>query len=296
MPEKNQRIGHLLLAIVVLTWGANYGIIKLAFQDFSPVLFGATRFTLSGLLVLAITYKWEKGVSIQKKDFWKVAWVGLLGIGLYQVLWSVGLNLTSASNSALILSTTPLWGALYVHLVEKESVRKRRYLYMLVSLFGVMLVILKPTVRLYFSPDTFAGDLLTLIAAFCAAIFLSVWSKPLLKIYSPLRLMGYCMMIGSLVLWLSVPFLATPVSLNQVGAASWWALGYAIFLPGIIGHVSYYGGIERLGVTRSMVYLNFIPLWAILFNYLLLGEKIFPQQILGGILILLSTHRVLRGS
>jgi drug/metabolite transporter (DMT)-like permease len=67
-------------------------------------------------------------------------------------------------------------------------------------------------------------------------------------------------------------------------------------MPGIIGHVSYYGGIERLGVTRSMVYLNFIPLWAILFNYLLLGEKIFPQQILGGILILLSTHRVLRGS
>jgi drug/metabolite transporter (DMT)-like permease len=108
--------------------------------------------------------------------------------------------------------------------------------------------------------------------------------------------MGYCMMIGSLVLWLAVPFLATPVALNEVGAKSWWALGYAIFLPGIIGHVSYYGGIERLGVTRSMVYLYFIPLWAILFNYLLLGEKIFPQQILGGILILLSTHRVLRGS
>jgi drug/metabolite transporter (DMT)-like permease len=291
-----QQIGHLLLTIVVLTWGANYGIIKSAFQDFSPVLFGAIRFTLCGLLVLLITFKWEKGVSIQKKDFWKVAWVGLLGIGVYQVLWSVGLNLTSASNSALILSTTPLWGALYVHLVEKESVTRKQYLYMLVSLFGVVLVILKPTARLHFSLDTLTGDLLTLIAAFCAAIFLSVWSKPLLKIYSPLRLMGYCMMIGSLVLWLSVPFLATPVSLNQVGAGSWWALGYAIFLPGIIGHVSYYGGIERLGVTRSMVYLYFIPLWAILFNYLLLGEKIFPQQILGGILILLSTHRVLRGS
>jgi drug/metabolite transporter (DMT)-like permease len=296
MPEKNQQIGHLLLTIVVLTWGANYGIIKSAFQDFSPVLFGAIRFTLCGLLVLAITYKWEKGVSIQKKDFWKVAWVGLLGIGLYQVLWSVGLNLTSASNSALILSTTPLWGALYVHLVEKESVTRKQYLYMLVSLFGVVLVILKPTARLHFSLDTLTGDLLTLIAAFCAAIFLSVWSKPLLKIYSPLRLMGYCMMIGSLVLWLAVPFLSIPVALNQVGAKSWWALGYAVFLPGIIGHVSYYGGIERLGVTRSMVYLYFIPLWAILFNYLLLGEKIFPQQILGGILILLSTHRVLRGS
>lgn len=296
MPEKNQQIGHLLLTIVVLTWGANYGIVKSAFQDLSPILFGAIRFTLCGLLVLATTYKWEKGVSIQKKDFWKVAWVGILGIGIYQALWSVGLNLTSASNSALILSTTPIWGALYVHLVEKESVRKKQYFFMMISLFGVILVILKPTARLHFSLDTLTGDLLTLIAAFCAAVFLSVWSKPLLKIYSPLRLMGYCMMIGSLVLWLAVPFLATPVAFNKVGAASWRALAYAIILPGIIGHVSYYGGIEKLGVTRSMVYLYLIPLWAILFNYLWMGEKVFPQQILGGLFILLGVHSALRRS
>jgi drug/metabolite transporter (DMT)-like permease len=294
MPEKNQQIGHLLLVIVVLTWGANYGIVKSAFEDLPPVLFGAIRFTLCGLLVLLVTYKWEKGISIQKKDLGRVAWVGILGIGVYQILWSVGLNLTSASNSALILTTTPLWGALYVHLIEKESVGKRQYLFMLVSLFGVVLVIMKPTARLHFSLDTLAGDLLTLIAAFFAAVFLSAWSKPLLKIYSPVRLMGYCMMIGSWILWLAVPFLATPVALNQVGAKSWWALGYAIFLPGIIGHVSYYGGIERLGVTRSMVYLYFIPLCAILFNYFWMEEKIFPQQILGGLFILLGVHGALR--
>ncbi len=294
MPEKNQKLGHLLLLIVVLTWGANYGIVKSAFRDLSPVLFGAIRFTLSGLLVLAITYKWEKSVAVQKKDFWKIAWIGLLGIGAYQVLWSVGLNLTSASNSALILSTTPLWGALYIHLVEKESVPPKHYLYMLVSLMGVALVILKPTARLHFSINTLTGDLLTLIAAFFAAVFLSVWSKPLLKIYSPLRLMGYCMMVGSVVLWLAVPLLGTITPLNQVGAKSWWALGYAIFLAGIIGHVSYYGGIGKLGVTRSMVYLYLIPLWAILFNFFWMGEMILFQQILGGLLILLGVHGALR--
>lgn len=296
MSEKNPDIGHLFLIIVVLTWGANYGIVKSAFVDLPPVLFGAIRFTLSGLLVLLVTYRWEKGISIKKKDLWKVTWVGSLGIGVYQILWSVGLDLTSASNSALILSTTPLWGALYVHLVEKEPVKKKHYLYMVISLCGVMLVILKPTVRFHLSLETLGGDLLTLIAAFCAAIFLSAWSKPLLKVYSPLRLMGYCMMIGSLILWLTVPFLATSVALDQVSAKSWWALGYAILLPGIVGHVFYYGGIERLGITRSMLYLYFVPLWAILFNYLWMGEEIFPQQILGGFLILLGVHSALRRS
>lgn len=296
MSERNQKIGHLLLVIVVLTWGANYGIVKSAFVDLPPVLFGAIRFTLCGLLVLLLTFKRENGISIQKQDIGKVAWVGILGIGVYQILWSVGLNLTSASNSALILSSTPLWGALYVHLIEKETVTWKQYFYMLLSLFGVTLVILKPTARLYFSLDTLPGDLLSLAAAFCAAIFLSVWSKPLLKIYSPLRLMGYCMAIGSLVLWLAVPFLATPVALTQVSAKSWWALGYAVLLPGIVGHVFYYGGIERLGVTRSMVYLYFIPLWAILVNYLWMKEEIYPQQILGGGFILLGVHCALRRS
>jgi len=56
-----QQTGHLLLTIVVMTWGANYGIVKSAFQDLSPVLFGAIRFTLCGLLVLAITYNPPSG-------------------------------------------------------------------------------------------------------------------------------------------------------------------------------------------------------------------------------------------
>ncbi len=296
MSEKNQKLGYLLLTLVVITWGANYGIVKSALRDLSPVLFAALRFTICGTFVLLLTLKREKGVLLRREDLGRVVLVGMLGIGIYQTLWSVGLNFTSASNSALILSSTPLWGALYVHLVDKESIEKRQYLYMLIALSGVFLVMLKPTARFHFSMDTLTGDLLTLMASFCGAIFLSVWPKPLLLIYSPLRLMGYCMIFGSVVLWLAVPFYRSPVSLSQVGAASWWSLGYAVLFSGIIGHVSYYGGIKKLGVTRSMVFLYVIPLWAILFNALFFGERIHLQQILGGVLILFGTHQALRGS
>lgn len=294
MSDKNYQTGHLLLMFVVLTWGANYGIVKSALRDLSPVLFAALRFTLCGTLVLLLTLKREKGSSIRRQDLGKVALVGMLGIGVYQILWSTGLNFTSASNSALILSSMPLWGALYVHLFEKESIGKRQYLYMLISLSGVFLVMLKPTAKLHFSMDTLTGDFLTLMAAFCGAIFLSAWSKPLLLIYSPLRLMGYCMIFGSVVLWLAVPFYRSPVPLRQVGASSWWFLGYAVLFSGIIGHVSYYGGIKKLGVTRSMVFLYFIPLWAVLFNTLLIGERIYFQQILGGLLIIIGVHGIHR--
>jgi len=287
-------LGHFLLGIVVLTWGANFGIVKSAFETIPPLLFGAVRFTVMGILLLALTFFREKGIQLRKEDLGKVIMVGALGLGLYQVLWSLGLNLTSPSNSALILSTQPLLGTLYIDLVKKEPVGRQQYWGMLLALVGVVLVILKPTAKLHFLLDTLPGDLLTLMAGFCAAIFFSVWSKPLLKIYSPLRLMSYCMIIGSLVLWIASPFSAQPIVWSQVWEKTWWSMGYAVVFSGMLGHVLWYEGLGRIGVTKSMVYLYFIPIWAVLFNTLMMGETIFPQQILGGVLILLGVHHALK--
>jgi drug/metabolite transporter (DMT)-like permease len=294
MQAGDRRIGHFLLAVVVLTWGANFGIVKSAFDTIPPLLFGALRFTVMGILLLGLAFWREKEIRIRKEDLGKVIIVGALGLGLYQVLWSLGLNLTSPSNSALILSIQPLLGVLYVDLVKKEPVGRQQYWGMLLALVGVVLVILKPTAKLHFSLETLPGDLLTLMAGFCAAIFFSVWSKPLLKTYSPLRLMSYCMIIGSLVLWIVSIFLSQPVIWVEVWEKTWWSMGYAVIFSGMLGHVFWYEGLERIGVTKSMVYLYFIPTWAVLFNFLMMGETIFLQQIFGGVLILLGVHHALK--
>ena len=292
--ERDYRIGHVLLVIVVLTWGANFGIVKSAFDYLPPLLFAAFRFTVMGILLLAITFWREKGIWVRREDLGKVALVGGLGIGLYQILWSLGLNLTSPSNSALILSIQPLLGVLYVDMVKKEPVGRGQYWGMLLAMVGVFLVILKPTARLHFSLETLPGDLLTLMAAFCGAIFFSVWSKPLLQIYSPLRLMSYCMIIGSFVLWIASLFSARPVLWNEAWGKTWWSMGYAVLFSGMLGHVFWYEGLGRVGVTKSMAYLYFLPIWAVLFNAFMMGEKIFIQQIVGGILILLGVHQALK--
>jgi drug/metabolite transporter (DMT)-like permease len=294
MQNGKHQVGHFFIGIVVLTWGINFGLVKSAYQDIPPVLFAAIRFTVSGIVIFLLTFWRERSISIRKEDLGMVAAVGGMGLGLYQILWSLGLNLTSASNSALILSTQPLLGTLYMDLIKKESVGKRQYLGMILALGGVILVILKPSVRLHFSLDTLPGDLLTLVAGLCAAIFFSAWSKPLLKIYSPLRLMGYCMIIGSLALWLAALLLPQSVAWGQIGVEAWGSLGYAIFISGVVGHTFWYAGIDRIGVTRALIYLYFIPICAVLFNYSLMGEKIYIQQLLGGALILWGVHRSLR--
>jgi len=294
MDKSDSRISHLFLVAVVLLWGANVGIVKSAYQDIHPILFAAVRFTLSGILLLLLVLWKERDLRIQRKDWTLMTLVGGLGVGVYQVLWSLGLERTSATNNALIFAMSPLLGAIYADWTKKESVQRRRYWGMLLAFGGVILVILKPTVRLHLSLETIWGDFLSLTSAICAALFFSVWPKPLLKIYSPIRVMGYCMTIGSIVLWISIFVGSRFISFGHVGVKALWPLIYAAVLAGMVGHTFWYEGIGRMGASKTLIYLYFIPLWAALFNHFYLGEKIFIQQVLGGCLILLGVHYALR--
>jgi drug/metabolite transporter (DMT)-like permease len=294
MDTSDPRISHLFLIGVVLLWGPNVGVVKFAYQEVYPILFAAVRFTLSGIPMLLIVLWRERGIRIDRSDRMRLLMVGGLGLGLYQILWSLGLHWTSATNSALLVAAQPLMGAIYVDFTKKETVPRRRYLGMLLAFGGVALVILKPTMRLHFSVDTFIGDFLTLLAGACIVVFFTAWSKPLLKTYCPMRLMGYCMCIGAGVLWMAVPFCPQLKPAREIGGGTWAALIYASAFAGMLGHTFWYAGIGRLGVTKTLVYLYLIPVWATLFNHFFMGESVYPQQIFGGALILLGIHYALR--
>ncbi len=294
MDKTDPKISHFLLGAVVLLWGSNIGIVKSAYRDIHPVLFAAIRFTVSGILMLLVALGKERDLRIQRQDWSLMLVVGGLGLGIYQILWSMGLQWTSATNSALIFTIQPLLGAVYADLTKKEPVGVRRYLGMLLALGGVLLVILKPTARFHFSTETFLGDFINLMAAGCAAIFFSVSPRPLLRKYSPVRVLGHCMMIGSVVLWIAVPFFDRSVSLDQVGPKAWWPLIYSILFAGMLGHTLWYEGIGRIGPTKTLIYHYFVPVWAVIFNHFLMGEEIFSQQIIGGVLILWGVHYALR--
>ncbi len=187
---RRERVSHILLGIVVVIWGANIGIIKSAYQDFHPVHFAALRFALSGGLILFVVLLREGDLRIRREDWGTVLVMALPGTALYQILWSLGLDRTTATNSALILALQPIIAAAYVDLTKEESISRKEYWGMLLAFIGVLLIILKPSARLHFSLETLYGDVLTLVAAGCFAVFSSSWSKPLLKIYSPLRVTG----------------------------------------------------------------------------------------------------------
>jgi drug/metabolite transporter (DMT)-like permease len=287
-------LAPFLLAFVSLTWGMNFGIVKSAYNEIHPLVFGAIRFTLSSFFILGITFLREGSLRIQAKDIGNICLVGCCGVGLYQVFWSLGLNWTYATNSALLFSTQPLFGMLYLWIRKAEHVSKSTYLGTALAFLGALFVILRPDARMNFELDTVKGDVLTLLACICFAFFFSVRAKPLLQTYSALRLTGYSMLFGSTVLWISAAHALKKTGFTGLTGTTWICLAYAVLVSGVLGHILWYEGIRRIGLSKTFLYQYLVPIWAMLFNFLFMGEALFYQQILGGVVILFGIKKAMK--
>jgi drug/metabolite transporter (DMT)-like permease len=290
---RRESLAPFMLALVSLTWGMNFGIVKFAYNEIHPLIFGAIRFTLSSFFILGITFWKEGSLRIHARDIGNICLVGGCGVGLYQVFWSLGLNWTYATNSALLFSTQPLFGILYLWIIKSESLSKSACLGTGLAFAGALFVILRPDAGMHLELSTVKGDVFTLLACICFAIFFSARAKPLLKTYSALRLTGYSMLFGSIVLWIFAAWSLKETGLSGLTVNTWICLAYAVLVSGVLGHILWYEGIGRLGLSKTLVYQYLVPIWAMLFNFLFMGEALFYQQILGGIVILLGIRKTM---
>ena len=100
----------LLLAVFFL--GTNPMAVKLAVADVPPLPFVAMRFVLAGLVVLGLVLLLRPGDRPGRRDLLSMAGVGLVGVGMNNVAFTLGVSMTTASDTALIYAAVPIWGIL----------------------------------------------------------------------------------------------------------------------------------------------------------------------------------------
>ena len=87
---------------------------------YSPLPFVALPFALARLLLLVILRLRERGGKLRQGDILAMAGLGVVGVGVNNVLFTFGVDLTSASDTALIYATPPLWGMLLGFVLGQE--------------------------------------------------------------------------------------------------------------------------------------------------------------------------------
>jgi drug/metabolite transporter (DMT)-like permease len=289
------RFSAVDVALVVMSfvWGLNFTAVKGAIADFQPLTFNAIRFGMSSLFLLGLLWLRERSIGVHRKDLARFVLLAIIGNTAYQLFFIHGIALTTATNSALILATTPIFVILFGALLDVEKVTSRVVQGVILSFLGVVMIVLGSGNTLTFSDQSLLGDLLIVANPICWSIY-TVLSKPMLKEYSPLKLTAVTMSIGA------VPLVIVAIpSLNQqnwtaISMNSWLGLAFSAFFAIGLGYVIWYTGVSRIGSARTSLYDNLVTVFAVASAWILLSESMTAVQIAGAVLVFVSLYVVRR--
>jgi drug/metabolite transporter (DMT)-like permease len=270
----------VLLALFIHTlWGGNPVAVKLGLEAFPPLWSGFLRFAL-GCACVAL---WARYTGIALRPA-RQEWPGLVGVGLLftvQIaLMNVGFGLTSASNSAVLIATNPLFGVLFAHLlVPGDRVGPARAAGVLIAFCGTALVLLRGV------PAAGAGgwgDWIVLASAGLLGLRLAV-SGRMLKRQNEVRLTFWQMAV-SLPLFLAGACAFETIRWEAIGAAPVLGILYqGVVVAGLAFTVNFW--LIRRYTPSVMISFNFVaPVAGVLLGMAILGES--PTLgLLGGMLL-----------
>ena len=271
------------MLLVVLIWGINFTVTKGAFARFPPLAFTGVRFALASLLLVPIVRHLEGAEPLPRGVLARLIVLGLVGNTLYQLAFILGLDRTTASNSALILSSMPSIVALLAVTLGFEPLRPKVLGGVLVATLGVVLVVAARGTG--FGEATMAGDLLTLGAVICWAGY-TLGLRVLPPDVSPLRVTMVTTLAGMPGLVLAgVPEMLA-MDWSAVGWQGWAALAYATLFSLLLAYLIWNRNVKVVGPSRTVIYMCLTPLIAVASAAAFLGERPQPLQGVGAALII----------
>jgi len=274
----------------MVVWAANFIVVKEALTLLPPVGFTMLRYGLASIALLVILRWYEGSVRFPAPDTLRILVLGGFGFGLYQILWTTGLTMIPAGDSALIIASTPVLVAVLAVIAGADTLTPMKFVGATLSFLGVVVVI-AAGVGISMSGSA-AGSLLTLAAAACWATY-TAFAAPVLRRHSPLVLTTWATIGGTLVLippgvaQLTAPGVLGPEQADHAVQIV-LSIAYSGILAAALANVIVFNGVRLLGPTRVITLQSFVPAMAVVLAYVFLGEPIRPAQVVGGLIIVLG--------
>jgi drug/metabolite transporter (DMT)-like permease len=263
-----------------LIWGSTWLAIKLGLRDLPPLTFAGLRFAAAALVLLGIAALRRPRLPRLARDWWLLAYTGLLTITLNYALVFWGEQYISSGLAAVLSATVPLFGLPLAHgYLASEPLNRWKVAGVLLGVIGVAIVC---SGQLGIGgPLAFWASLGIIVAALATA-HAGVLIKAGGTHMEPSVLAGVQMAGGCLPLLLAGVLLeGNPVHFNWTPMA-WAALGYLTILGSVIAFLMYYWLIRHTEVTWVLMIPLVTPLVAVAVGVLFGGEIVGWHTALGG--------------
>ena len=278
----------VLLAVTLSTffWGSNFNAGASVVADASPFVVATERFVFATIIIIIFMLLKDRTSIIALQKNW-IAFIalGLLGITGFNLAFFIGLKTTSAINGALIMATSPITTALLAAMIDKHKITLIQTVGMLISLFGVVIVVSNGSIMNLISLNFSSGDLIIMLGNLAWATY-TVGSRKYISNSTPLQTTTYTMLFGTIgILLFTVYNNNLLISLSNITIKNHLILVYMAVCGTVLAYLFWNFGIKEIGAANTAVFFNLVPVFTMILA-LFTGSVPNLLQISGALIVI----------
>jgi drug/metabolite transporter (DMT)-like permease len=279
---------YLKLVLMAVFWSGVFPAVNILVQGMGIFNSVFLRFACAAVILLCLLIVREKRVPrLTPRELVLVIGLGLLGISVYNTLFTAGLAMVEASRAALIVPSNPAFTALFAALLLRERIGRVRAIGIALCVVGALWVLCRGDPRNFARLDFGLGELLLVGCVFMWSAY-TLLGHVALSTLSPLALTALVMAAGAV--QLAIPAALEQAPLARAGWQAWTALAYLVVFGTVIPFLWFYEGVKALGAARASQFINLVPPLAVAESVLILGEPLSGALVVGGALVVAGLY------
>ena len=256
----------------VVLWGATPLATKIAVAELDPLAVGLLRTLLAGIVALPLLLfgRIEPPRSGRGRAYLAVSALG--GFAVFPLLFSFGIQRTSAGHGALLLAILPVLTGSIAALLERRLPSRRWWLGCAIATAGTALLV-GARFDVSLEDGSALGDLLVLASAVAASAGYVTGARAARESGTwAVTLWG--LVLGSAALLPVLPFALGSGDLAAAGALAWGAVLYMALISSILAYAAWYWALGQGGIGRTGLAQFAQPLVGVALAVALLGETV----------------------
>jgi drug/metabolite transporter (DMT)-like permease len=274
-----------LLTLLSAIWGGSFIFMRILAPIFGATGTACLRLTIAAFFLI-LYFKMTKYKIHLRRDWKILCIIGILNSAIPFTLYSYAALHIPASLSVIINSTSPMFGMLFAALILKERMNTRKVTGLILGIIGVTLI--SGSKSLDATIESYLAMAACVLAAFCYGLSGAIIKK-YAKHVEPKAMAGGSQLFAGLSL---MPFLLTSTPSEPITSTIAITVVSFAVLCSAVAYLIYYYLMKEIGPTKTLTVTFLMPVFGILWGFLLLKESLYPQMLLGMSVILLGTYLV----
>jgi len=287
---KDKSLTYFKLLLAAVFWGGTFIAGKLISHNIDPFSAAFIRFFIASFFLIFLTIKIEGHLPRLAPDkIFIVFLLGLTGIFSYNLLFFSGLKYIQANQASLIIAGNPIFISLCSVIFFKETLNAMKIIGLCLSVTGALIVISNGNLLNILTLGIGKGELL-IFGCVASWVAYSIIGKKAMNDLSPIVSVCYSSIAGTLLLFFPALFKGVFINIAFYKPVEWASLFYLGFFGTVLGFLWYYEGIKQIGPTKAGIFINFVPVSAIIFSFFILKEPLTFSLIIGAIFVITGVY------